>query len=76
MITTQQNARRILAGHYSWLRIRLTVRTQIGVRPVYETSLGIPSLAWRKLDAGKDSSVRIGQLLPNGDIGWNWEAPV
>ncbi|MBU0501430.1 MAG: hypothetical protein KJ558_10065 [Gammaproteobacteria bacterium] len=74
MIATQKDARRILAAHYPGLKIRLTTRTQIGVRPVVEMSIGLPTLVWRKLDIGADSAVRIGQLTPGGGIDWGWDA--
>lgn len=73
MITTQTEARRILAAQYPGLKIRLTPRPQMGVRPVYETEFGMPTLVWRKMAAGNDAKVMLGALTPSCDIDWNWE---
>ncbi|OGT90129.1 MAG: hypothetical protein A2286_00065 [Gammaproteobacteria bacterium RIFOXYA12_FULL_61_12] len=73
MLVTQKDARRLLAEQYPGMTaIRLTTTTQVAVRPCYETDLGMPSLAWRKVCPGKDSAVRIGILLPNSTIDWDW----
>ena len=69
MIATQQDARRIIASLYDTMPFKLTAKTQIGVRPVYDPR---PTLAWCKLDTGRDSAVRIGHLQPSGGIDWSW----
>ncbi len=69
MIVTQPDARRIIAAHYDDMPFKLTAKTQLGVRPVFDPR---PTLAWCKLDTGRDSAVRIGQLLQAGGIDWDW----
>jgi hypothetical protein len=75
MIVTQSDARKILARVYPNMGtpVRLTTACTVGVRPVYETELGLPTLAWRKVATGKDSAVRIGRFLPGGAIDWSWD---
>ena len=70
MIATQQDARRIIASLYDAMPFKLTTKTTIGVRPVYDVR---PTLVWRKLDKGRDSAVRIGRMaFPSTDIDWSW----
>lgn len=69
MIATQQDARRIIASQYDDMPFKLTAKTQIGLRPVYDMR---PILAWCKLDKRGDSAVRIGLMQGSGNIDWNW----
>jgi hypothetical protein len=75
MIVSQHDARRILQKYYgSAFKFRLTTREQIGVRPVFDQGI---TLAWKKLDTGRASAVRIGQVRDMRVgcpvvIDWNW----
>ena len=71
MLVTVNDARKIIKKHYPNMQFKITKSCQIGVRPDYETIIGLPTLAWHKLDRGKDSVVKIGVMLPNGSINWN-----
>lgn len=78
MLVTQADARKIIAAAYgSDFKFRLTVRTTIGVRPVWQTNLNMHTLAWRKLCVDRKgdlpSAVYIGRVLPNGAIDWKYE---
>jgi hypothetical protein len=81
MIVTQSDARKIIAAAYGPdFKFRLTIACTVGVRPVWQTNLGIATLAWRKLavdsykgrKATAPSAVKIGRMLPNGAIDWNY----
>jgi len=75
MIVTQRDARRIIEREYGQdFDFRLLAKsTQIGVRPMWQIELGKVMLCWLKIAPGKDSAVRIGRLLPSGDIDWSYE---
>lgn len=84
MLVTQSDARKIIAAAYgSDFKFRLTVRTTVGVRPVHQTNIGMPTLAWRKLAVDRvkggpamlPSAVYIGRMLPNGAIDWDYTVP-
>jgi hypothetical protein len=63
MIVTQRDARRIIRKHYgAEFQFRLTAAVTIGVRSNAEAFFK-QTLAWQKLDAGKDSAVRIGRVI-------------
>ena len=49
----------------------LTKSTTLGVRAVYETQIGLPTLAWIK--NSDTQMVSIGSLNENGTIDWNWQ---
>lgn len=73
MIATLADARRIIAAEYGLdFKFRITKACTVGVRPVYQTNVGMHMLAWRKLDAGKDSAVRIGRIHSGGQIDWEY----
>lgn len=81
MIVTQNDARKLIAAAYgSDFKFRLTIKTTVGVRPVWQTNIGMPTLAWRKLavdsfkgrKATLPSAVKIGRMLPNGAIDWDY----
>ena len=72
MIVTQKDAHQILAHHYGAMPVKLTTRCVIGVRTSGEAKLGLPILAWRKLQPGPLSMVQIGRVLANGDVDWHW----
>jgi hypothetical protein len=75
MIYTDSQARKIIRAAYGdTFQFRLTTGCQIGVRPVYEASVGLHTLAWRKVAKGPNSAVQIGLLLPNGAIDWAYQA--
>ncbi len=73
MILTPKNARALIAKHYPGMPFRITTGCTIGVRPVYETAAGLPTLAWTRLNRGRDSAVKVGAVLPGGSIDWNTE---
>ena len=75
MIVTARDARKIIAQHYgNDFEYRILSRsTTLGVRPVLQTTLGYPTLAWIRLSPGQDSAVRIGKLLPDNTIDWMWD---
>lgn len=75
MIVTQSDARLTLFAVYgdearSW---RLTTKCQIALVPTYKTALGTPTLAWRKLESGRDSLVHVGRMHSGGAIDWEWK---
>lgn len=72
MIVTQKDARRLITASYPGLLVRLTVRCSIAARPKFEMVLGLPTLAWCKLQKGKSSAVRLGRVLAGGQIDWTW----
>jgi hypothetical protein len=72
VIVTQKDAHRILERHYGAKPVKLTTQCLIGVRTVSEVKLGLPVLAWRKLQPGPISVVQIGRVLPGGNIDWHW----
>jgi hypothetical protein len=73
VICTQQDARLTLFAVYGGeVSYRLTTRCQIAACPVHVTQTDTPVLAWRKLEAGKDSLVHMGRVLPGGTIDWDW----
>lgn len=71
MMMTNRDARNFIQKAYPEMKFRITSKVTIGVRPNYETILGIPTLCWRKLDKGNDSVVKIGILLSDNSIDWN-----
>jgi hypothetical protein len=74
MLTTRENARRIIRDHYGdAIKPRFTTRCTIGVRPLIDTALGRYTLAWRSLATGSDSAVALGRLLPGNTIDWQWD---
>lgn len=74
MRVTPTNARQIIRAHYGEsFKFRITTGCTIGVRPIYETQIGLPTLVWSRVVRGNDSIVRIGRLLPGLTIDWFWE---
>ena len=70
MLVTQSDAKKIISAHYPEMSFKLSAKSaNIGVRPVYDAR---PILVWIKLDTGKDSAVKIGQLLRDCTIDWSW----
>ena len=70
MIVTQRDARRILSAMFPETPVKLTTKCTVIVRPVFDPR---PSVAISKIAPGKDSAVRIGQLLSGGQIDWTAE---
>lgn len=69
MIVTLQNARKIISTLYPDMPFRITKSCQLGVRPIYDPR---PAIAWRKLDSGTDSAVKLG-LFDGHMIDWEWD---
>lgn len=69
MIVTQANAREIISALYPDMSFTLSKTAQIGIRPVYDPR---PTLVWVKLDAGRNSTVKIGRILPNLATDWDF----
>lgn len=70
-------ARKLVAQHYgadfaSSIRFVKRQGCTILCRPGYETALGLPTLCWRKLEAGDDALVWIGALTASNSIDWTW----
>ena len=73
MIVTDKDARTLIQRAYGTdFKFRLTTRCQIGTRPTWQTTVGMVTLAWRKLAAGKTSAVAIGRLSAGGSIDWTY----
>ena len=74
MVLTQRDARKVIAKVYGPdFAFKLTTQCTVGVRPYYQTELGLVTLAWRKLVSGPDSVVNVGRLLSNGAIDWSYD---
>lgn len=72
---TERDAKTIIRAYYGeGFKFRITTGCQIGVRPTYETAIGLPTLAWRRLAPGKDSAVAVGAMVAGGGIDWQWAA--
>jgi hypothetical protein len=76
VIATRGQARAVIARYYGEEFAKsVTFRPHgcnVFVRPSYETTIGLPTLCSRKLAPGKDATIWLGQLLPGGQIDWNW----
>lgn len=68
MLVTEREARAILNKAYPDIKIRLTPKCTIGVKPI-----GMQSLAWAKVCKGRNSLVRIGVLQTDLTIDWSAE---
>jgi hypothetical protein len=71
-ILSRSGARRLIASHYPAMPFKIRSRQMsFGARRTCETICGLPTLAWQALTPGSDSAVRIGVLLPSGDVDWS-----
>jgi hypothetical protein len=81
MIATQNQAREIIASIYGQEfadSVRFVKRSgpSILMRPSFMHEIGLPTLAWRKMEAGADATVWLGAYLGwdhDGVIYFNWE---
>jgi hypothetical protein len=69
MIVTRKDARRIISEQFPGMKFRLSKCTTF-IRPIGDPR---PSLVVRVLHEQADySALKIGQIMPDGSIDWNW----
>lgn len=73
MLVSINDGRKFIADNYPGLKYRLSTKTTIGNRPVFESMVGLPTLAWKRVDLLPESMVAIGLVQPNHVINWGYE---
>lgn len=70
MIVTAKDARKMAAKYFPDTRLQLPAgKAFIIQRPRYQEALGLPGMAFQRMDCGKDSAIRVGSVI-GGRIDW------